>query len=724
MRTKIILKALAAGMVLAFSCIIMVSWKDATEIRADESMEDSIISTMLNMSDGFELMNRNSGRMLSLKHGEKAEYQKNGSKFDTYPADGTITERFEMTKSDKGLQFKNYCTSDKMLDVITSGTGIPKAGHNIAIYKPTGDDCSYWKVNYCGSDDKGIYINIESIKTPGLYIGHPDSDKDGTKRDYMVLRIDGNEAWCQWYVCYANKDHTKVTANQNNPEVTDNDVSDRETFVNRVKQEYDTYGGRFITENKPSYMHDDWCVYFINAMAKEAGCTYAISYTKNATAGDLRNTIINKGGKEWTLKQIVDNEYEPKAGDIVVYGNTAKGYLAPCHVGVVIGYSDDTSDYVINTIEGNTPVGDENGNGIGKKKRTIKKENKDTGLVWTTPTKGYVMCILEPNYKSSDAENPEDSNHGDVQTEEPEQTPTGKPTEMIPEDGREDFLTRVYKEYNTYGEKNINGISNKPGYMSDAWCAKFVYSMAKEAGCEDAIPSGYAMVGDLANAIINKGGTKWTLKQIVNQEYTPKAGDIIVFGYSANSNGSSMKHKHIGVIAGYTYDSKNSDYIFNTIEGNTVVEKGTNNKGSGIGKKTRTVYKNNASTGYLFKDGSDYWFVWYVIEPYFMDSKTENPNDSEVETPLSDDPKRTSNEDAVEIPTEDIGDLNAQLMVITGDANGDNEINSKDVTLLRRFLAGGWNVEINEEACDVNGDGEVNSKDVTILRRYLAGGWA
>ena len=69
-----------------------------------------------------------------------------------------------------------------------------------------------------------------------------------------------------------------------------------------------------------------------------------------------------------------------------------------------------------------------------------------------------------------------------------------------------------------------------------------------------------------------------------------------------------------------------------------------------------------------------------------------------------------------------------------GDINKDSEVNAKDVTILRRYLAGGW--ENDEEeidlfsselfdwfAADCNGDGEVDAKDVTRLRRYLAGGW-
>ena len=58
-----------------------------------------------------------------------------------------------------------------------------------------------------------------------------------------------------------------------------------------------------------------------------------------------------------------------------------------------------------------------------------------------------------------------------------------------------------------------------------------------------------------------------------------------------------------------------------------------------------------------------------------------------------------------------------------GDVNGDGKINAKDVTSLRRYLAGGYGLTVNDAAADVNGDGKVNAKDVTTLRRYLAGGY-
>ena len=55
---------------------------------------------------------------------------------------------------------------------------------------------------------------------------------------------------------------------------------------------------------------------------------------------------------------------------------------------------------------------------------------------------------------------------------------------------------------------------------------------------------------------------------------------------------------------------------------------------------------------------------------------------------------------------------------IPGDVNGDDDVNNKDLGILRRFL-NEWEVEIDELASDVNRDGKVNNKDLGILRRYL-----
>ena len=60
------------------------------------------------------------------------------------------------------------------------------------------------------------------------------------------------------------------------------------------------------------------------------------------------------------------------------------------------------------------------------------------------------------------------------------------------------------------------------------------------------------------------------------------------------------------------------------------------------------------------------------------------------------------------------------VVLLYGDANGDGEINMKDVLTLRKKLAG-MEVEINMTLADANGDDEINMKDVLALRKYLAG---
>ena len=58
--------------------------------------------------------------------------------------------------------------------------------------------------------------------------------------------------------------------------------------------------------------------------------------------------------------------------------------------------------------------------------------------------------------------------------------------------------------------------------------------------------------------------------------------------------------------------------------------------------------------------------------------------------------------------------------ILYGDANQDNEIDGKDLILLRQHLAG-WDVTVSPDSADANGDGEVDGKDLILLRQHLAG---
>ncbi len=58
---------------------------------------------------------------------------------------------------------------------------------------------------------------------------------------------------------------------------------------------------------------------------------------------------------------------------------------------------------------------------------------------------------------------------------------------------------------------------------------------------------------------------------------------------------------------------------------------------------------------------------------------------------------------------------------ILGDVDGNGEVNGKDLTTLRRYLAD-WDVTVNSslEALDVNKDNDITGKDITHLARYFA----
>ena len=61
--------------------------------------------------------------------------------------------------------------------------------------------------------------------------------------------------------------------------------------------------------------------------------------------------------------------------------------------------------------------------------------------------------------------------------------------------------------------------------------------------------------------------------------------------------------------------------------------------------------------------------------------------------------------------------------VLTGDVNGDGEINAQDASLIQQYVARKFGDDaegFNAAAADVNGDGEVTAQDASLVQQYAA----
>ena len=101
-------------------------------------------------------------------------------------------------------------------------------------------------------------------------------------------------------------------------------------------------------------------------------------------------------------------------------------------------------------------------------------------------------------------------------------------------------------------------------------------------------------------------------------------------------------------------------------------------------------------------------------------------------------PSATVGETTVTVTCDDDSTFNAALLPVSlymvnstvsivdctpGDASGEGKISLLDAVIISRYLAGGWDLTINEVNADVNGDGVLDLKDVVLIRRFLVGGW-
>jgi hypothetical protein len=77
--------------------------------------------------------------------------------------------------------------------------------------------------------------------------------------------------------------------------------------------------------------------------------------------------------------------------------------------------------------------------------------------------------------------------------------------------------------------------------------------------------------------------------------------------------------------------------------------------------------------------------------------------------------------DLNEVPISISGTDVRVVLHVPGDSDGDGVVDLKDAIELSRYLAGGWDVDVDTRNCDVDGDGKLSLRDIVLIRRYLAG---
>ena len=105
---------------------------------------------------------------------------------------------------------------------------------------------------------------------------------------------------------------------------------------------------------------------------------------------------------------------------------------------------------------------------------------------------------------------------------------------------------------------------------------------------------------------------------------------------------------------------------------------------------------------------------------FVIDENAQSGDEYNVKVSYDDGDILDSNMNAVDVQLKN-GTVSV-VDYVPGDLNGDKKVNSGDIIMLRRHIAGNYEQTINESAANVNGDDKINAGDIIAIRRFVADG--
>lgn len=165
------------------------------------------------------------------------------------------------------------------------------------------------------------------------------------------------------------------------PEIENDDTRDGRKIVAVAKHEETVSKGNIGGNKYKSWygMDDNWCAMFVSWCADQCGYIESGIMPRTASVAAMKKWYIERN-----LFQPADSGYEPKPGDIIIFGN------GKSHTGIVIEYDAEKKQLV--TIEGNTGKSSTNPYHKGSCVRRKSYSLKD----------GYIAGYGTPEYPSEE----------------------------------------------------------------------------------------------------------------------------------------------------------------------------------------------------------------------------------------------------------------------------------------------------------------------------------